>query len=113
LDFIQLLLDHGANPNAKDSEGETPLHWTMGNAPGATKFLLTYSGKTDPDILTKDGQSFLAMVRSSIAECTYKARLPHNPHSEKQLFQVKQWEEVEELLVERGALDSGWRVYDY
>jgi hypothetical protein len=53
------------------------------------------------------------MVRSSIAECTYKARLPHNPHPENQLFRVKQWEEVEELLVERGALDSGWRVYDY
>jgi hypothetical protein len=106
LDFIQLLLDHGANPNAKDSEGATPLHWTTGNAPGAAKFLLTYSDKTDPDILMNDGRSFLAMVRSSVVECTCKARLPNN---EIVLFQLKQWEEVDKLLVERGALDSGWR----
>jgi hypothetical protein len=105
LDFIQLLLDHGANPNAKDSDGNTPLHCTMGSAPGAAKFLLTYSDKTDPDILAKDGRSFLAMVRSSIAKGTAEARLPHNPFI---LFLVKQWEEVEKLLVERGALDSGW-----
>jgi hypothetical protein len=113
LDFIQLLLDHGANPNAKSSDFVTPLHYTYPNAPGAAKFLLTYSDKTDPDILTNDGRSFLAMVRSCIAERTSKARLPHNPHPEIMLFQVKQWEEVEKLLVKRGALDSGWRNYDY
>ena len=33
LDFIQLLLDHGANPNAKDSDDETPRQWTTRNAP--------------------------------------------------------------------------------
>jgi hypothetical protein len=108
LDFIQLLLDHGANPNAKDSEGDTPLHYTMCIAPGAAKFLLTYSDKTDPDILSHDGRSFLANVRIIIAEGTSKARLPHNPDSEIILFVVKQWKEVEKLLVGRGALDSGW-----
>jgi hypothetical protein len=107
LDFIQLLLNHGANPNAKDSDGATPLHYTKGSAPGAAKFLLTYSEKTDPGILTNDGRSFLAMVRYSIAECKYRASMPHNPHPEIVLFLVKQWEEVEKLLVERGALDSG------
>jgi hypothetical protein len=86
LDFIQLLLDHGANPNAKDSNGDTPLHYTMMGAPGAAKFLLTYSDKTDPDILANDGRSFLAMVRGGIAGCTEEARLPHNPQSEKRLF---------------------------
>jgi ankyrin repeat protein len=106
LDFIQLLLDHGANPNAKDSTGATPLHWTMGNAPGAAKLLLTYSDKTDPDILMNDGRSVLALVRSSVAEGTCKARLPN---TESMLFQLKQLEEVERMLVEREALDSGWR----
>jgi hypothetical protein len=106
LDLIQLLLNHGANPNAKNSEGFTPLHYTMGNAPGAAKFLLMYSDKIDPDILTKDGRYFLAMVRDIIAEGTSAARLPHNLDSEKVLFQIKQWEEVEKLLVERGV-DSG------
>jgi ankyrin repeat protein len=107
LDFIQSLLDHGANPNAKDIDGNTPLHYTKGNAPGAAKFLLTYSDKTDPGILTNDGRSFLVMVRSSIAECKSKASTPHNPHLESIFFLVKQWEEVEKLLVERVALDSG------
>jgi hypothetical protein len=109
LDFIQLLLDHGANPNAKESDGGTPLHWTIPGAPGAAKFMLTYSVKTDPDILSNDGRSFLAMVRKSIADGRSKARIPHNPKKKILLFQVKQWEEVEKLLVERGTLDSAGR----
>jgi hypothetical protein len=50
------------------------------------------------------------MVRSGIANGTSKARLPNNSQPEIMLFQVKQWEEVETLLVGRGALDSGWRI---
>jgi hypothetical protein len=113
LDFIQLLLDHGANPNAQNSDGKTPLHWTAGYAPGAAKFLLTYSEKTDPDILTNDGQSFLAIARHSIEEGTFVVRHPQNPHPEVDLFLLKQWEEVERLLVESGALDRSGRGQDY
>jgi hypothetical protein len=107
LHFIKLLLDHGANPNAKNSFGATPL--TIGNAPGAAKFLLTYSDKTDPDILMNDGRSFLATVRTGLADGRERARLSHYPQSEILWFQVKQWEEVETLLVGRGAFDSGRR----
>jgi hypothetical protein len=57
-------------------------HYSKGSAPGAAKFLLTYSDKTDPYILTNDGRSFLVMVRSSIAECTSKASIPRNPQPE-------------------------------
>jgi hypothetical protein len=102
LDFIQLLLDHGANPNAKDSDGATPLYYTVPGAPGAAKFLLTYSNKTDPDILRNDGLSFLAMVRASIV-----VGRTYNPHSELLLFHVKQWEEVEQFLVERDPIIRG------
>jgi hypothetical protein len=49
------------------------------------------------------------MVRSSIAEGKAEARLPDNPEKEIMFFQVKQLQEVETLLVERGALDCGWR----
>jgi hypothetical protein len=113
LNFIQLLLDNGANPNAKDSDGATPLYHSLPDAPGAAKFMLTYSDETDPDILANDGRSFLAMVRSGIVEGTSKARRPNNPDSKILLFQVKQWQEVEKLLVKRGALDNGWRRLDY
>jgi hypothetical protein len=109
LDFIQLLLDHGANPNAKNSKGETPLHYTKSTAPGAAKFLLTYSDKTDPDIDMNDGRSFLNVVRCAIADGTAEARLLNNQEKKKLLFVLKQWEEVETLLIERGALDSGLR----
>jgi hypothetical protein len=110
LNYIQLLLDHGANPNAIDSDGHTSLHYTGSGAPGAAKFLLTYSDKTDPDILTNNGRSLIAMVRTGIAASASKARLPNNSHPGIIFFQVKQWEEVETLLIERGALDSGWRA---
>jgi hypothetical protein len=45
LDFIQLLLDNGANLNAKNSDGETPLRHTIGNAPGAAKFFAYVLGQ--------------------------------------------------------------------
>jgi hypothetical protein len=50
------------------------------------------------------------MVRSGLEKCTaYTAALGPLPEREKHLFQVKQWKEVETLLVERGTLDSGWQ----
>jgi hypothetical protein len=94
LGLIQLLLDHGANPNAKDSDGETPLRYTMMAAPGVAKFLLTYSDKTNPDILTNDGRSFLAIVRSGIARFTNKATPDPHPEKGNLLFLVKQWQEI-------------------
>jgi hypothetical protein len=103
-------MDHCANINAKDSDGQTPIHCIIPCAPGAAKFLLTYSDKADPDILTNDRQSrsFPTMVGGGIADGTSKARLSHNQHSEVLFFQVKQSQEVDNLFVER-ALDSGWR----
>jgi hypothetical protein len=74
----------------------------MTNAAGAAKFLLTYSDKTDLDILTNDGRSFLAVVRRSIEKFTDMAA-ESLQHPDRLLFQVKQWEEVEKLLVERGV----------
>jgi hypothetical protein len=42
LDYVELLLKEGADPNAKDPRGLTPLMCTPKHAPGATKFLLNW-----------------------------------------------------------------------
>ena len=42
LDFVELLLETGADPNAQDHLGLTPLMCTIEVAPGAAKFLLNW-----------------------------------------------------------------------
>jgi hypothetical protein len=65
LDFVELLLEKGADPNAEDPKGLTPLMYTMPDAPGAAKFLLNWP-TTDANITGRPGQSFLARVRLTI-----------------------------------------------
>ncbi len=38
-DSIQLLLDHGANPNSRNSAGATPLHWAVPDAAKVKRLL--------------------------------------------------------------------------
>ncbi len=45
LDFVELLLKEGADPNAQDHTQKTPLMSTATLAPGAAKFLLAYHGR--------------------------------------------------------------------
>jgi hypothetical protein len=65
LDFVELLLKAGADPNVQDHLGETPLMYTTMDAPGAAKFLLNWP-TTDVNITPRSGASFLAEVRSTI-----------------------------------------------
>ena len=52
---IRLLLDHGANPNARDDDGSTPLHhssWWIGGVQGTvegTRLLLKYGAIIDAE----------------------------------------------------------------
>jgi hypothetical protein len=101
LDFVELLLEEGANPNAQDHLGMTPLMYTLWNAPGAAKFLLKWP-TTDANITARSGPSFLAKVRE-----TERAARPDNPEQVQDEFQLQQWREIEEMLVERGAADTG------
>jgi hypothetical protein len=102
LDFVELLLEKGADPNAQDNEGTTPLMWATPGAPGAAKFLLNWP-TTDVNITSRCGRSFLDVVRSTIKNIAFKVAFPGNTDRVQHQFLLQQWREIEEMVVERGA----------
>jgi hypothetical protein len=104
LDFVELLLKEGADPNSQDRTGLTPLMYTTrctaGNAPGAAKFLLKWP-TTDVNITTPSGVFFLALVRMVITDYADEAVRFDNPDQIQNQFYLRQWREIEEMLVER------------
>jgi ankyrin repeat protein len=96
LDFVELLLEKGADPNARDPQGLTPLMYSTPDAPGAAKFLLKWP-TTDANITTRSGTSFLALVRKNVEHFS------SNPDGVQNQFLLLQWREIEEMLVERGS----------
>jgi hypothetical protein len=105
LDFVEILMEAGANPNAQDEQGLTPLTITAGDAPGAAKFLLNWP-TTDVNITDRFGESFLAKVRSSVEFFSDKAARPDNLKYIYQ-FMFQQWREIEDMVVERGGTATG------
>jgi hypothetical protein len=75
-------------------------------APGAAKFLLNWP-TTDANIVTRSGASFLAKVRSDIKHLSAILALRDGPSRVRDEFWLQQWREIEEMLVERGAVDTG------
>jgi ankyrin repeat protein len=104
--FIQLLLEKGADPNAQNHLGRTPLMFTFMFAPGAAKLMLEWS-TTDVNIIDRSGISFLARVRGAIEHFSNQVALPDNPDRVKHQFVLQQWREIKEMLVERGRRDTG------
>jgi hypothetical protein len=106
LDFVELLLKAGADPNAQDRQGSSPLMYTIPGAPGAAKFLLNWP-TTDAKITTRSGASFLASVRSLIIILSDNVAFTDHPEWVQNEFMLWQWRKIEEMLVERGAADTG------
>jgi hypothetical protein len=107
LDFVEYLLREGADPNAQDYLGGTPLMYTMPGAPGAAKFLLNWP-TTDVNIITtRSGASFLSMVRQDITAMSSQSAITDHTDLLQHQFLVQQLREIEEILLERGALDTG------
>jgi hypothetical protein len=101
LDFIELLLEKGADLNLQDHLGMIPLMRTITGAPGAAKFLLNWP-TADVNITNRSGESFLAKVRKMIANISDRISLHDNPGRVQHQFLLRQWREIEEMLVERG-----------
>jgi hypothetical protein len=106
LDFVQLLLKKGADPNFQDSLGLTPLLCTTPNAPGAVKFLMNWP-TIDVNITTRSGASFLAMVKGTVECFAERVGRPDNPDRVQHQFLLKRWREIKEMLLETGAHDTG------
>jgi hypothetical protein len=102
LDFIQLLLEAGADPNSQDHLGRTPLIYTFPDAPGAAKFLLNWP-TTDANIADRSGGSFQAEVQRFITLLSDRLALSDNPEQVQHQFLLQRWIEIEEMLVERGS----------
>jgi hypothetical protein len=98
LDFVEYLLEAGADPNARDYDGETPLVYTTPYAPSAAKFLLNWP-TTDVNITSRSGETFLVRVRVAIEDFSHRIRSPDNPEQIQHQFLLQQWTEIEEMLV--------------
>jgi hypothetical protein len=103
LDFIQLLLDNGANPNIQNFLGESPLMCTVQMAPSAAKLLMEWP-TTDVNLTAKSGKCILAMVRNTIDFLTHGCSFPWHPRNQ---FLCQQWRDIEKLLVAKGAIVAG------
>jgi hypothetical protein len=102
LDFVELLLEEGADSNEQDYMGRTPLMYTAPDAPGAANFMLNWP-TTDANITSRSGESFLAGLRLSVKYFSNQIALPDNPEKIQHQFLLQQWREIEEMLAERGA----------
>ena len=80
--------------------------YTIKLAPGAAKFLLNWP-TTDANITDRSGVSFLASVKWAVEYNSIKIALPDNPRQIQHQLLLQQWREIEEMLVEKGAADTG------
>ncbi len=100
---VELLLRHGANPKAVDTEGNTPLHLAASNLAFEETFAWLLEQKANPNVRNQSGQTPLDLVKSAMTSARW--RFSQNSGvvtSEQKAFAEK----IAALLRAHGALDK-------
>jgi hypothetical protein len=114
LDFIELLLaEKGADPNAQDHFGENTVdvHHPVCSRCSQISTELAYHGRQYYRAIWRVLP--LGRVRLTITTLSDKVALPDNPCQIQDQFQIQQWRDIEEMLVERGAAGTGITTPEY
>jgi len=91
---VEILLKHGANPNLRDRNGFTPLHWAVYPLADSKVFELLLANNADPNVRSSDGKTPLDELKGIM---TANNTLPgKNPLAG----------QLADLLRQHGALDN-------
>lgn len=91
---VEILLKHGADPNVRNRNGVTPLHWAASRPADGKIFELLLANKADPNVRSNDGITPLDLIKEKLAG-------NGGPPEQKTLAG-----QLADLLRQHGALDS-------
>ena len=91
---VEILLQHGADPNVRNSNGVTPLHWAEYRLADRHVFELLLANHADPNVRSSNGRTPLAELKVRLAD--------KNAPSEQKAAAAQ----LADLLRQHGALDK-------
>ena len=98
---VALLLQHGANPNAREERGNTALHYAAFNLSDEKVFALLLDHKADPNLRNNNGKTPLDLLKDKMAQNSPPGAPNNNIRELKAIAG-----ELADLLRQHGALDN-------